>query len=66
MAHLLWAFDFETNEHADLSWATGYKSGLTNPPESFRPKLRPKNGQRAQEIADEYAKSDAYLKRVLG
>lgn len=65
VAKLLWAFDFATEGTPDLSWETGYKSGLTNPPQGFRPRVRPRSEKRAGEILAEHAKSEAYLSKVL-
>lgn len=67
VAKLIWAFDFgtETREAPDLTWETGYKSGLTNPPQNFRPRVVPRAGKKGQ-IVEEYARAEEYLAKVLG
>ncbi|KAI9151445.1 Cytochrome P450 monooxygenase yanC [Paramyrothecium foliicola] len=60
-AKLLWAFDFRTAGAPDLSWETGYKPGLSNPPQNFEPTVTLRSTARAEEIVAEFGRSEAYL-----
>lgn len=67
-AKLLWAFDFDTKDGRppDLSWETGYRSGLTNPPEGFEPRLTPRTDARARAVVEENVRSEEYLAKWFG
>jgi cytochrome P450 len=64
VAKLLWAFDFEAIGEIDLSWETGYRPGLSNPPTKFLPRVKPRSPTRAKDIVAEFNKAEAYLAAV--
>lgn len=61
VAKLLWAFDFEVDDEPDLSWETGYKPGLSNPPQNFHPRVKPREVRTTDEIEAEFSRSEHYL-----
>lgn len=65
---LLWAFDFDTwdGRPPDLSWETGYRSGLTNPPDDFAPKMTPRSDEKAAAVVEEYKGAEDYLATWFG
>lgn len=67
-AKLVWAFDFDTKDGKppDLSWETGYRSGLTNPPEGFEPRLTPRTEERARVVEAAERSSEEYLSTWFG
>ena len=63
VAKLLWAFDFEVDGELDLSWETGYKPGLSNPPRNFHPRVKPREVRTTDEIEAEFSRSEHYLEK---
>lgn len=67
-AKLLWAFELRTldGKPLDLSWETGFRSGLSNSPQGFRPTLTPRTEARARAVMEQHRKSEEYLEKRFG
>ncbi|KFA56573.1 hypothetical protein S40293_01098, partial [Stachybotrys chartarum IBT 40293] len=66
-AKLLWAFDwsYAAGEQPDVSWETGYTSGLTVKPRGFQPVVRPRSAGKARRIVVEHDKSVKFMAEAL-
>ncbi|KFA68127.1 hypothetical protein S40285_10019 [Stachybotrys chlorohalonatus IBT 40285] len=67
-AKLLWAFDwsYAAGEQPDVSWETGYTSGLTVKPRGFQPVVRPRSAGKARRIVVEHDKSVKFMAEAPG
>ncbi|KAF4998530.1 hypothetical protein FDECE_11771 [Fusarium decemcellulare] len=67
-AKMLWAFDITTQDgrRPDLSWETGFASGLVTSPKGFKPKLTPRTEERSRVVAERFQASEEYLSKWFG
>jgi cytochrome P450 len=65
-AKLLWAFEVSYDGTPDVSWETGYGSGLTSPPINFRTRFAARSEQRKKAVIQKYERSEQWLNEVLG
>ncbi|KAM5344021.1 hypothetical protein ACJ41O_012558 [Fusarium nematophilum] len=65
VAKLLWAFDItsEDGRPPNMSWETGFTSGLIAGPRGFKPKLTPRGEERAIVAAEQFQDSEAFLSK---